>query len=73
MSRMEFERWMHFYERFPFDDMHRYHRPAALVARSMGGSDVGPLIDWLAHPLVKEHTDADLRTLKAFGFKPQDT
>lgn len=32
-----FEKWKQFYLHFPFDDLHRYHRPAALVAATLGG------------------------------------
>ena len=39
MSVPEFVRWMQYYKRNPFDDLHRYHRPAALVSVSMGGGD----------------------------------
>lgn len=32
LTLAEFERWRQFYLRWPFDDAHRFHRPAALVA-----------------------------------------
>jgi hypothetical protein len=72
MSQREFEEWRDFYMRFPFDDLHRYHRPAALIARSFCGGDIGPTIEWLVHPFPAGHTAEDSRTLAAFGLTPQD-
>ncbi|ARP86298.1 hypothetical protein [Bordetella genomosp. 9] len=68
MSQAEFASWLEFYNRYPFDDMHTIHRPAALIAQSMRGGEIGPLIDWL-QPRDTEFTDADRKTLAAFGFK----
>lgn len=30
-------RWQRYFERWPFDDAHRYHRPAALVSVAVEG------------------------------------
>ena len=73
MSQAEFGRWAEFYESHPFDDLHRYHRPAALISRSMSGADIGELIEWL-HPkyLVEseaEYSEEDLQTFKALGLE----
>ena len=73
MSQAEFERWFAFYQMHPFDDMHRYHRPAAFIARSMAGGEIQPMLEWL-HPdySVKqdtEYTDEDLQTFKALGLE----
>lgn len=46
MTQAEFEGWIEFYRRWPFDDLHRFYRPAALVASSMGGK-VDQCLDWL--------------------------
>ncbi len=74
MTAAEFARWVAYYRRHPFDDRHRYHRPAALVARSMSGADINDLLDWLHPPAAAEGlSEADLRTLKAFGIRPGDT
>ena len=75
MSQVEFERWFDFYQMHPFDDLHRYHRPAALISRSMSGADIGELIEWLQPREVIEaaesgYSEADLNTFKAFGMKP---
>jgi hypothetical protein len=48
-----------------------YHRPAALISQSMAGGDMAQKIEWLSSPIVRDLSDADLRTLKAFGLKPQ--
>jgi hypothetical protein len=70
MTQREFESWINFYNMQPFDDLHRYHRPAALVARSFSGADIGDLLEWL-QPQVedKQYSEADLKTFKAFGMK----
>jgi hypothetical protein len=73
MSQAEFERWFAFYQMHPFDDLHRYHRPAALIARTMAGGDIGEMLEWL-HPnyLVDRETgysEEDLRTFKALGLE----
>ena len=73
MSQCEFERWYDFYQMNPFDDLHRFHRPAALIARSMNGAEIQPMIEWL-HPDYSEHgnteySEADLKTFKALGLE----
>ena len=75
MSLAEFARWAEFYERHPFDDLHRYHRPAALISRSMSGADIGELLEWLQPKEIIEaadsgYSEADLNTFKALGMKP---
>lgn len=64
MPQAEFQRWIEFYKHFPFDDLHRYHRPAALIASRWGG-DVQPLLEWLQPDGMNE---ADKRTMRALGF-----
>jgi len=72
MSRSEFMSWAAFYKLHPFDDLHRYHRPAAMVASAMGGGSISDRLEWL-HPQPKphaaEHTSADVATLRAFGIE----
>lgn len=76
MTRREFESWKRFYNLRPFDDVHRYHRPAAVVAHSMGGGkDIGKTIDMLvnesktmkalAQALDGEFSAADKETMRA--------
>lgn len=70
MTPAEFRAWVDFYVGQPFDDLHRYHRPAALVAASFSGK-LEEKLEWLAPSQGSdEYTDADLRTMKAFGFTP---
>jgi hypothetical protein len=38
MTEDEWLRWIEFYKLQPFDDYHRFARPAALVAHSMSGA-----------------------------------
>lgn len=72
MSQAEFERWFDFYQIHPFDDLHRFHRPAALISKSMNGADIDNLIEWL-HPQYsspkEEYSDEDMQTFKALGLK----
>lgn len=74
MTHAEFKSWVDYYEEFPFDDHHRYHRPAVLVAQSMGGGDAEAKFEYLVPPKAigdnkGEYSEADLRTLEAFGVK----
>ena len=69
MPQAEFLAWVEFYRMYPFDDLHRFHRPAALVATSFGGGDINPRLEWLhPEPSTINMSDADLNTMKAFGF-----
>ena len=75
MSHAEFLRWQDYYNINPFDDMHRHYRPAALIARSMSGAEIEPMLEWLQPREVIEaaesgYSEADLNTFKAFGMKP---
>jgi hypothetical protein len=74
MSQSEFDSWVAFYNDHPFDDYHRRYRPAALIARSMSGSDIGDLLEWLqpkpADVNYSEYSEADMRTFKALGVTP---
>lgn len=73
MTQVEFERWQQFYMRHPFDDHHRYQRPAVLVSQSMAGGDVKQKFDFLAPPFEDEHEEveglssADIKTIIALG------
>lgn len=50
--------------------MHRFHRPAALVASRFGGGEVAPLLEFLQPtPIAGDFSDADLRTFSALGLK----
>ena len=72
MTQAEFSKWVEFYRMAPFDDLHRYHRPAALVAAASGGGKVPDLLDWLApEPVPQGYSKADMQTLKALGVKPK--
>ena len=73
MAYTEFQQWFAFYQTSPFDELHRYHRPAALISRSMAGGDINQMIEWL-HPDYSEHgnteySEADLKTFKALGLE----
>jgi hypothetical protein len=66
MTQPEYLAWIEFYRLYPFDDMHRFHRPAALVANSMSGAGVDKLLEWLApDPTLEKFSEADRATMRA--------
>jgi len=68
ITRRELNDWREYYRLYPFDDLHRYHRPAALIARQMGGGEIQPLVEWLQPPAWQEGMSAtDVSTLRALG------
>lgn len=72
MSRKEFENWVSFYRSWPFDDYHRYQRPAALVAASarqgnLTGDSVSGMLEWLQpDPREAELSEVDKSLMRAF-------
>jgi len=75
MPQAEFVAWREFYRAYPFDDFHRIHRPAAVIARSAGArGTTDEILRWLApDPSLADATDADISTMRAFGFKTKGT
>jgi hypothetical protein len=70
MTQQEFQRWIEFYQNYPFDDFYRYHRPAALISVSMSGGEIKDKLEWLQPEPIPDGLDAsDVATIKAFGFK----
>lgn len=71
---MELDAWREFYRLYPFDDYHRFHRPAALVSLSLGGGADTALrdrLDWLQpKPMIPDFSQSDTKTLAAFGITP---
>lgn len=79
----EFESWVEFYKLFPFDDRHRFHRPAAFVADtvavSMGGSraqQFAQRMEFLSPepkltPEPGGFSRVDLSIMDALGIKPR--
>lgn len=67
MSRVEFLRWGEFYKLYPFDDFHRYHRPAALVASSFGGGDLRARLEWLFPSQASDADDQEAAWARALG------
>lgn len=77
MSRAEFEAWIEFYKKHPFDDAHRYHRPAAWLTMAFNGVQPVKSMVWLTDeiedmdmPNADGLTGADLSTLRALGLTP---
>lgn len=69
MGEDEFREWASYYMANPFDDYHRFHRPAALIAASFNG-ELQNKLDWLRPPESTSHTSADLDLFRAAGFTP---
>jgi len=70
MSADEYQSWMQFFSLYPFDDLHRYHRPAALVSVSMsGGGEAFPdrLEILQPDPKQAEMSEVDKSIMKAVG------
>lgn len=81
MSRQEFLDWREYHRLFPFDDLHRYHRPAALISHAAAGGgtteQLNQRLRWLQPepemgdtPAPGAYTAADLATFAAFRIKP---
>lgn len=73
MGQDEFLEWVEFYKLYPFDDLHRYHRPAALIATASAsprGTALEASLDWLQpEPRNAGLIPSDISTMRAFGFK----
>jgi hypothetical protein len=74
MSDHEFQRWADFYQQWPFDDYHRFYRPAALVASAMSSGDdpeatMRNRLEWLqpSSEVKPKHTQADIDLFRAAG------
>lgn len=71
MSHSEFQCWMEFARHNPFDDLHRYHRPASLLAASKGYPQQAAL-DWLHPPRLPDDIDSiGLSVMRALGAGPE--
>ena len=72
MTQREFASWAEFYRLFPFDDRHRYHRPAALVSTALGGGKYDDRLEFLSpEPQPPGLSKVDLSIIKALGLKPR--
>lgn len=72
MTPREFAAWIEFYKLFPFDDRHRYHRPAALVSVSLGGGKIDDRIAFLSpDPKPEGYSSADMSLMKMLGVRPK--
>lgn len=71
MSWSELRAWREYYRHFPFDDRHRYHRPAALIASHGQPAPLQSFLEWLEpDPATAGFSNADMNTLQAFGLRP---
>jgi hypothetical protein len=71
MTPREFSQWAEFYKLFPFDDRHRFHRPAAMVAAAFGGKYEDRLAFLSPDPVVAKFSRSDMGIMKALGVKPK--
>ena len=75
MGQDEFLEWVEFYKLFPFDDLHRIHRPAALIATAGADSAkrqaaIDAATDWLQpEPRNAGLSASDVSMMRALGFK----
>lgn len=70
MPQSEFYSWINFYKLYPFDDMHRFYRPAAIIAHT-GGVKLEDAIEWMQPDAsFVDFSEADINTFKALGIKP---
>jgi hypothetical protein len=71
MPQSEFDAWREFYDKYPFDDFHRFHRPAAMVATVVRNDrKLQERLDYLQPDRSNDGlTDADMTTLQTLGFK----
>lgn len=76
MPADEFEAWREFYRLYPFDDEHRFLRPAAVVAAAGRQNPNAAFQAWMKFlqpdpPTPEElsgyFSEADLRTISALG------
>jgi|GEM_PF-3599560 len=59
MPYREYENWRAFYVMYPFDDEHRYYRPAALIASVKAlqpNSALKAALDWLHTQFTAQFT-----------------
>ena len=69
MEEDEFQDWLDFFALYPFDDLHRIHRPAALVSVSMagGGDAFADRLEVLQpDPKLAGLSDVDKSLIRAF-------
>ena len=69
MTAEEFEEWAAYHRQHPLDDLHRIHRPAALIVAALGGKYEDNLKFLAPEPRPPGYSDADLNTLQALGLR----
>lgn len=69
MTHDEFMGWCDFFALYPFDDFHRYYRPAVVIAGAMSGDEDthSARLEWLQpDPQTFGMSEVDRSILKAF-------
>lgn len=70
MSQKDYEGFRQFYQLFPFDDHHRVHLPAAVIAASMGVKMEDALKVLDPPPNESGWSQAELNSFKSHGITP---
>jgi hypothetical protein len=65
---VELAGWRAFFELYPFDDLHRFHRPASAIAGSFGAKPEQVLKYLSPDPIDSALSDADRDVATALGF-----
>lgn len=71
MPQSELQSWVNFYRLYPFDDMHRFYRPAAIIAHA-SGIKLESAIEWMQPDTdFSGFSESDKNTFKALGITPK--
>lgn len=68
MTADERASWIEYYKLFPFDDLHRYHRPAAFIRSGLVGKFEDALEFLQPEPMNEGLIQSDLSIMRAMGF-----
>lgn len=68
MTEPEAQAWVEFYRLFPFDDLHRYHRPAALMRSGLAGKFEDALEFLQPEPANVGLIASDVSIMRTLGF-----
>jgi hypothetical protein len=65
ISKREYIEWVEYFRQQPFDDFHRFHRPAALVASAMArfehaDIEIPKMLEFLQPKIQVDLSPADL-------------
>lgn len=72
MTSSEYRGWIDYFDRHPFDDLHRYHRPALADTLIRGGVEFDAALQWAGGttpeaPREMTPEEADAITMRTLG------